>query len=61
MPSIPFVSNFFHNSAGAFGSCAATSRITSETIDEVINTLPKSIKSGEKLLKAISPACTEMK
>ena len=27
MPSIPFVSNFFHNSAGAFGSCAATSRL----------------------------------
>jgi hypothetical protein len=30
-------------------------------IDEVINTLPKSIRSGENLLQAISPACTEMK
>ena len=35
--------------------------ITSEIIDEVINTLPKSIRSGENLLQAISPACTEMK
>ena len=35
--------------------------ITSEIIDEVINTLPKSIRSGENLLKAISPACKEMK
>lgn len=33
--------------------------ITSEIIDEVINTLPKSIRSGENLLKDISPACTE--
>ena len=35
--------------------------ITSEIIDEVINTLPKSIRSGENLLQAISPACAEMK
>ena len=35
--------------------------ITSEIIDEVINTLPKSIRSGENLLQAISPTCTEMK
>ena len=35
--------------------------ITSEIIDEVINTLPKSIRSGENLLQTISPACTEMK
>jgi hypothetical protein len=35
--------------------------ITSEIIDEVINTLPKSIRSGENLSQAISPACTEMK
>ena len=35
--------------------------ITSEIIDEVINTLPKSIRSGENLLQVISPACTEMK
>ena len=35
--------------------------ITSEIIDEVINTLPKSIRSGENLSQAISPVCTEMK
>jgi len=35
--------------------------ITSEIIDEVINTLPKSIRSGETLLKEISPACTKIK
>ena len=35
--------------------------ITSEIIDEVINTLPKSIRSGENLLQAISPECAEMK
>ncbi|MDB2563295.1 hypothetical protein N9X78_01425 [Amylibacter sp.] len=35
--------------------------ITSEIIYEVINTLPKSIRSGENLLQVISPACTEMK
>ena len=35
--------------------------ITSEVIDEVINTLPKSIRSSENLLQAISPTCTEMK
>ena len=35
--------------------------ITSKIIDEVINTLPKSIRSSENLLQAISPACTEMK
>ena len=35
--------------------------ITSEIIDEIINTLPKSIRSGKNLLQAISPACTEMK
>ena len=35
--------------------------ITSEIIDEVINTLPKSIRSGENLLQAISRAYTEMK
>ena len=34
--------------------------ITSEIIDEVINTLPKSIKSGENLLKAITPECTKI-
>ena len=33
--------------------------ITSEIIDEVIDDLPKSIKSGENLLKAITPECTK--
>ena len=35
--------------------------ITSEIIDEVIDALPKSIKSGENLLKAIKPECTKTK
>ena len=35
--------------------------ITSEIIDEVIDALPQSIKSGEKLLKAITPECTKTK
>jgi hypothetical protein len=35
--------------------------ITSEIIDEVIDTLPQSIKSGENLLKAITPECTKTK
>jgi hypothetical protein len=35
--------------------------ITSEIIDEVINTLPKSIRSSENLLQAISPTCTKTK
>ena len=35
--------------------------ITSEIIDEVIDTLPQSIKSGETLLKAITPECTKTK
>ena len=35
--------------------------ITSEIIDEVINDLPQSIKSGENLLRAISPACRKTK
>ncbi|MDB9728154.1 hypothetical protein OAA84_07075, partial [Amylibacter sp.] len=35
--------------------------ITSEIIDEVMNDLPQSFRSGESLLKAISPVCTEMK
>ena len=35
--------------------------ITSEIIDEVINALPQSIKSGETLLKAITPECTKTK
>ena len=34
--------------------------ITSEIIDEVIDALPKSIKSGENLLKAITPECTKI-
>ena len=33
--------------------------ITSEIIDEVIDALPQSIKSGENLLKAITPECTK--
>jgi len=33
--------------------------ITSEIIDEVINTLPQSIKSGENLLQAMTPECTK--
>ena len=35
--------------------------ITSEIIDEVIDALPQSIKSGENLLKAITPDCTKTK
>ena len=35
--------------------------ITSEIIDEVIDALPQSIKSGENLLKAITPKCTKTK
>ena len=35
--------------------------ITSEIIDEVIDDLPQSIKSGENLLKAITPECTKTK
>ncbi|MDB2705866.1 hypothetical protein N9Y57_00245 [bacterium] len=35
--------------------------ITSEIIDEVIDALPQSIKSGETLLKAITPECTKKK
>ena len=35
--------------------------ITSEIIDEVIDALPQSIKSGETLLKAITPECTKTK
>jgi hypothetical protein len=35
--------------------------ITSEIIDEVIDALPQSIKSGEKLLKATTPECTKTK
>ena len=35
--------------------------ITSEIIDEVIDDLPQSIKSGETLLKAITPKCTNTK
>jgi len=35
--------------------------ITSEIIDEVIDALPQSIKSGENLLKAITPECTRTK
>ena len=35
--------------------------ITSEIIDEVIDDLPQSIKSGETLLKAITPECTKTK
>ena len=35
--------------------------ITSEIIDEVMDTLPQSIKSGENLLKAITPECTKTK
>jgi len=34
--------------------------ITSEIIDEVINDLPQSIRPGENLLKAISPACKKI-
>ena len=34
--------------------------ITSEIIDEVINDLPQSIRSGENLLKAISPVCKKI-
>ena len=33
--------------------------ITSEIIDEVIDALSQSIKSGENLLKAITPECTK--
>ena len=33
--------------------------ITSEIIDEVIDALPQSIKSGENLLKTITPECTK--
>jgi len=33
--------------------------IISEIIDEVIDALPQSIKSGENLLKTITPECTE--
>ncbi|MDA9772533.1 hypothetical protein N9B61_03650 [Amylibacter sp.] len=35
--------------------------ITSEIIDEVIDALPQSIKSGENLLKAITPDCSKTK
>jgi len=35
--------------------------ITSEIIDEVIDALPQSIKSGETLLKAITPECRKTK
>ena len=35
--------------------------ITSEIIDEFIDALPQSIKSGENLLKAITPECTKTK
>ena len=35
--------------------------ITSEIIDDVIDDLPQSIKSGENLLKAITPECTKTK
>ena len=35
--------------------------ITSEIIDEFIDALPQSIKSGENLLKAITPECTKRK
>ena len=35
--------------------------ITSEIIDDVIDALPQSIKSGEKLLKATTPECTKTK
>jgi len=35
--------------------------ITSEIIDEVIDALPQSIKSGEILLKAMTPECTKTK
>ena len=34
--------------------------ITSEIIDNVIDDLPQSIKSGENLLKAITPECTKI-
>ena len=34
--------------------------ITSEIIDEFIDALPQSIKSGENLLKAITPECTKI-
>ncbi|MDA8645433.1 hypothetical protein N9L46_03300 [Amylibacter sp.] len=34
--------------------------ITSEIIDEVIDDLPQSIKSGENLLKTITPECTKI-
>ena len=34
--------------------------ITSEIIDDVIDDLPQSIKSGENLLKAITPGCTKI-
>ena len=34
--------------------------ITSEIIDDVIDDLPQSIKSGENLLKAITPECTKI-
>ena len=33
---------------------------TSEIIDDVIDDLPQSIKSGENLLKAITPECTKI-
>ena len=35
--------------------------ITSEIIDEVIDALPQSIKSGENLLRATTPECTRTK
>ena len=35
--------------------------ITSEIIDEIIDALPQSIKSGETLLKAITTECTKIK
>ena len=34
--------------------------ITSEIIDDVIDDLPQSIKSGENLFKAITPECTKI-
>jgi uncharacterized protein (DUF2384 family) len=34
--------------------------ITSEIIDDVIDDLPQSIKSGENLLNAITPECTKI-
>ena len=40
--------------------CVKSQEITSEIIDEVIDDLPQSIKSGENLLKAITPECTKI-